>query len=617
MKKVYAILITIFLIFTACSESGSDTHTHDQNPKSPQSITSSIFGRNVSYEAYTPDEGIALPISSSEIIDMVQIEKRLYILGNGSVYSLDLESGESVKLFETSAALITAYGSELFTYTAETSCLSSYDECGNVLDVQTISLTDYIEIRRLIITDNYVVLHCITQGKNMPIHQYRVFDRVTFEPVKNIDEKPDAGGVLQEVMLRAYKADLLLVTRPDIYSDSLMLYSINISSGKSSKLIKLSKTKIWDSFDYVYNPKTDTVIVFTAPSGIPASQQEVAEPAFISEYSLGDPDNVVLQKYYFDSSAEASLFATVYENIVSVIYSAENCYCYYDFLNPPKSITVVGNQTLISKAISSFEKDTGILVRTVDYDTDFTRLDLKLMAGDKDFDLFSPVPYNVYKYVKTNTYSPLNNYNGLFAKLSENRLAEVLAANGGEYFGLPLNGVYFYPKEGYPDKITNPDGSEVDSPIPFAVVATKGQYCARNIDALTGTYNDPDGDELYKVLKYLSGNPRGDKPYFGDEFIVDGEFCSLSCEYLMLNPASENKEDAAKFLEYVFDANSKTYLSLKEGETYLAFWRIMPSDYMTPLYSAFNQASEGSLSQSELKKLAKKAAAEVAMRIEE
>ncbi len=619
MKKLLGFILAT-LMLTACSAQGDDAPSASSR-KDPEDITysspeSSIFGRKVSYEAYTPAEGIALPVPSEEITDIVQIEKRLFILGNGAVYQLDIESGESRMLFEGSDILLAAYGSELFSYSKGSYTLTSYDENGSIADSRTLSTEDYIEIRGLIITENYVVLHCTAQGNNMPFNQYRVFDKETLEPVKNIDEKQDAGGALRDTMPRAYKANLLLVTRPDSYSDSLMLYSLDIDTGRFSKLIKLSQTKSYDSIDYVYNSKTDTAIVYTAPSGALTNQEESASPYYISEYSLSDPDNVVLQKHYLENHSEASLFVTVYENIISTVSGTENSYRYYDFLNPPKSITVVGNQTLYGDAITSFEMETGVLVRTVDYDSDYERLDIKLMAKDKDFDLFSPVSYNVYKYVRTNTYSSLNSYSGLLDRLSQSPLAQVLAANGDEYFGLPLYGTYSYPKESYPDKIINADGSETDNPVPFAVVATQGQYCARNIDALAGTYNDPDGDELYEVLMHLDKKPSGDNLLFGDEFIVNGEFCSLSCEYLMMNPASENKEDAAKFLEYVFDANSINYPPLEEGESYLAFWRIMPSDYMTPLYSAFNRASQGGLSQSELKALAKEAAKEVLMRME-
>lgn len=614
------LILSVLLIFTACSSKDSDTPVSRKKPAvtSPaQPLTSSIFGRNTSYNAYTPAEGLDLPIPSTEILDMVQVEERLYFLGDGAVHRLDIETGEAARLFDTDATMFASHGDSIYTYTPEIALLSSCDANGNAIDSRTLSLEECKEIRKLIITENRVVVHCLAEIKGMLTHQYQIFDKATLEPVKTVNEKSGTGGASPNISVRAYKGDLLLVSKPDSYSDGVVLNSLDLDTGKSTKLIKLSQTKAFDSFDFVYNLKTDTVIVYSAPLSTSMNPEESAPPYYISEYSLSDPDNVVLQKYYLDNSVEASVFVTVYENIISAVSGADNSYRYYDFLNPPKSITVIGNQMLDGDVINLYEKETGILVRTVDYDTDYERLDLKLMAGDKDFDLFCPVSFNVYKYINTNIYAALNDYSGLKSRLSNSPLSDVLANNVGEYFAVPLNGGYTYAKEAYPDTMIDPDGNEVESPWSFTRFVTQGQYCARNIDALTGTYNDPDGGELYKVLKYLSGNPRGKKPLFGDEFMVDGEFCCLSCDYLMMNPVSEKKEDSVKFLEHIFDAKSGTYMELKNGETYLPFWRIMPADYMDPLYGAFNAACEEGVSQSELKKLAKKAAAEVAMRIGE
>lgn len=50
------------------------------------------------------------------------------------------------------------------------------------------------------------------------------------------------------------------------------------------------------------------------------------------------------------------------------------------------------------------------MVRTTDYCNNMDIIDLKIMAGDTDFDLFCPVNYSVYKYLRTNMYGDLSEY---------------------------------------------------------------------------------------------------------------------------------------------------------------------------------------------------------------
>lgn len=70
-----------------------------------ENVKSSIFGRDVSYERVTPKENIAMPIDSKDIRDMLQIRTTLYFLTDGAVYTLDIESGESGRLFDTDAKM--------------------------------------------------------------------------------------------------------------------------------------------------------------------------------------------------------------------------------------------------------------------------------------------------------------------------------------------------------------------------------------------------------------------------------------------------------------------------------------------------------------------------------
>lgn len=174
------------------------------------------------------------------------------------------------------------------------------------------------------------------------------------------------------------------------------------------------------------------------------------------------------------------------------------------------------------------------------------------------------------------------------------------------YFGVPTSLNYMYPRDYYPEGSTSA----------FSRLTTLCQYCAENIDIAGMTYSDSSGDKFYKVLKYMYDHPLGsekDMPY-GDKYI-DYEFRGLTSNYIMLNPASNNKNDAALFMEYVLDAYSgnipalsegcPSYMELDDGE-YFMDWNLMPMSIVDPLYTAVNSVSQTDGSTKEIKKLAKK-----------
>ena len=121
MRKLIAVFIASVLLLCACAQGNSDDNTvtrgnKDKFTPSGQKVESSIFGRNVKYDAFTPAENISLPIESADIVDMLQIEKTLYFLTDGAVYTLNVETGTSGKLFDTDAAMFACYGDTLYTY---------------------------------------------------------------------------------------------------------------------------------------------------------------------------------------------------------------------------------------------------------------------------------------------------------------------------------------------------------------------------------------------------------------------------------------------------------------------------------------------------------------------
>lgn len=606
MKKLFA-LILVILMLTACSSEGSDILTDRKKPAAEpaKSFTSSIFGRNVKYDAFTPAEGLALPIPSDEIKDMVQIEKRLYFLGNGAVHTLDIETGEAKKLFDTNAAMFATHGGMLYTYSAETSTLSEYDLSGSVTKELTIEITNVWSLYWLSVTDDYYVINCYI--KEEFIEPYiLIYSRETKE--LTLSKKTPR----MEIKLYPYKGNKLLSLSQGESGDYLGIF--DAESGKNEKNQMLD-TEYRPAA--VYCPKTDTALVYGIPPRMHRLYEYLPElngisPVCITEYSLDDTDKIVHNRYYFDVSQDTKFFINVYENIVSAIATSDSEYRIFDYLNPPKSITFFGRGSALKDVTYQFEKDTGILIRELS--TDYDKLALKLMAGDDDFDIFDP-GWNYNNYVDAGACVDLKEIESLNSRISSNAAADLVASYDGKYFGVPAHIYNFDTEESYPE-----DGTSSC----YSLMISEHLYYARNVDVAEGRYSDPNGDELYKLLKFINDNPTGNrkKMPFGEEVTI------LYAQMYMLNPKSQNRDNAIKFLEYMFDFyngdipgvvyEEDLYPELESTENCYAEWRYRVAA-INPIYDARNAVHDqgGNMSNSELKKLAKETAAKVRMRMME
>ena len=263
-------------------------------------------------------------------------------------------------------------------------------------------------------------------------------------------------------------------------------------------------------------------------------------PVCITEFSLDDTDKMLLNRYYFGVPYGTKFFLGAYENIVTAVSTSDDDIRVYDCLNPPESISILCHHINGSEVIYGFEKETGILV-TEAY-TDYDKLAVKLMAGDDDFDIFSPSS-NYHNYVDAGVCADLKEVESLGAKIAGNTAAALTVSYDGKYFGVPAGMDNLCSEEYYPENGSN---------YSYSLVISENIYYARNVDIAEGRYGDPDGSELYKLFKYLNDNPTGNrkKMPFGDEVTI------LSTNVYMLNKKSQHRESALKFLEYLFDVYS-------------------------------------------------------------
>lgn len=609
------IIAAVMLILSACSEPQETAHTprHDtETQKTSAPIESSIFGRKTEYNSFTPAENISLPINSDEITDMLQIEKTLYFLTDGAIYYLKLETGESSKLFDTDAGMFSTYENELFTYSSESGKICVYSSDGTLISEQMLTVeSDDVTANELIVTDSYYSFICSVSSNGITVTQNIVFDRNTLEKVTTVSESVKTSIVFR--VFSSYKGDSILKAEESSMDSRLAnVYEINLETGKSTKLIEANINCMDFIYDISYNEKTDTVIFFAAPKEMYHSYDDAiagiaAEPTrftmTVSEYSLSDPDNILLNRYYHENPTSSKVFVCAYENIISMICTADSEYRYFDYLSPPESITLALNfAELYEDVIYNFEKDTGILVRTVSYGLS-DRLDIKLMAGDTDFDLFVPVYKNETKYFISGMFEDLKKYEGLKSRLDGNTAVGYVSELNGKYVGIPTYISNFTSRENMTDM--------------YSQFVSMYLYIAQNVDIVNGSYNDPDGEKLYKLLKFLNDNPDGNE----DKMPFGRELCLLDCGFIVMNPTSTHKENAAKFLEYAFDIFSEDdkYIPLDSTDSVYVTWKCFSSDYTTPILDVCTKVRTAQTDgkTSTLKELARKASSEVSMRLEE
>ena len=632
MKKLFGILIVVTLLLSACGQGSSDGNTVRRSKKdsftpSGQKVESSIFGRNIKYNGFTPAENITLPIESDGIVDMLQIEKTLYFLTDGAVYALDIESGASGKLFDTDATMFASYGDTLYTYAPASGELCAYSASGETVSEEVLPLqNEKLTVEDIFVTDDYYSFKCWDKSEDWMVMQYNVFSRETLEKVNSVNEKRTT--VIPRRVYGSYKGNSLLKFEESPADPRYgFVYEIDLETGKLKKLIEANVDYSRTSVDFAYNSKTDTMILFTAPRpfehGVYDGEEFLGfsdyDPEYdvmiISEYSLSDPDNIVHKRFYPDESLSEKSFVSVYENVISAISSADNEYRCFDYLDPPESITLACMQAdIYDDILYGFEAETGIMVRTVNYGYDFDRLDIKLMAGDTDFDLFEPIYYHQHKYFLADMFEDLSKYEGLKQRLDGDIAAGYVSNLDGKYIGIPTGISSYWTKEYYPE-----DGSSWS----YSLAISRQLYLAQNIDVAEGVFKDSDGSELYKLLRYLYDNPEGNeaKMPFGKEIN------SLSNGFIMMNPSGTHKENSVKFLEYMFDVlngdiegvvpKDEQYLDIETTDGYYVYWRYFASEYTSPISDAIIALPQCDGKNSTLKEMSREAAAQVRMRLME
>lgn len=577
---------------------------------------------------YTPIklcENITLPIASAEILDAAQIGKTLYLLGSGGVYSLDLETGDSSRIFDTDCRYLEAYGGLLHLFLPEEGCFRAYTEDGELQN--ELILDDYKnpepnsfkgfaagDGRYIFAADNG------SGGLSCVVCDMKTGEVKTFGAPKNLRR------------LCSYKDGKFLAICYSTSAADCAVWEINADTEKSTKLGDINDMYLL--FDAAYNPHTDSLLM----SACGADMQ-----VFISEFTINSLENSIISKPKLQAAGQSNFRLAVSENIASYVTDLAADYYFYDYENPTPSITFAyfGVQRDLTDFISEFESKNDVIVKVIHYDKEqVENLNIKLMAGDSDIDCFSTNTLRKFAYITNYQFEDLYQFNDLADKIRANPFAEAISTFDYRCFGIP------YALKFYPEGSTPYDGLDEESVNYLEEMRLDGKYfylrseqlkkyIRLNIDLETGRYSDPEGEEFYEVLKQAHENSGETDSYtdYSEIPYIRAEQPYVEAEYLMMNPTSEKKELTASFLAQFFDyidggeaEAAEDYLESSGSAPALQIqWKY--DDYTTcePLYEAFNSifatgennGGGNTVTDESLRALAHEAASEVAMRIGE
>lgn len=263
----------------------------------------------------------------------------------------------------------------------------------------------------------------------------------------------------------------------------------------------------------------------------------------------------------------------------------------------------------VEAAIKIFNREHETEINVVKYeaDSEWEKFSTKIMAQDSDFDVFVPAAYQLGDVVRNRLYQDLGEFDELKSRIEGNALTKQLAVMGDEIIYVPSDISVTYSGD-------------------ISTAYSLFKYCYKNLNLYTGEFSDPNGDELFELMKHRCADPEDSK----DNPFYDFEFYDASGWYAFMNKYSEKKDLAAEFLCLLFDINCGkynddgaiissllvTYPEIEDGVEYTPSWLYYTYDYSHVIGEALIGCEETDGSDETLKKLAEDAARTLRMRLE-
>ncbi len=519
MKKLFALILATAIcvtMITAC-----------QGPEKKEEIDTAE--NNTVYSAL--DE---IDYDTENAISAAQLEDKLYILEPDGVYKLDLANAELECIYKTDNVLYIASGDGVIYLADEGKTIYTIDENGTLLDTANIPEgalevnipKGTLEGRRMsifmefIATDDYFVF--AYPAEKGYTHTYIKKD--------DMSVKTNLSGGFYKIA--NYEGNKYFTYIDANSSLDTYIVSYDIDSGERGERIYIGELIT----DFCYDKQNGNIKFYDGQSfGMG-----------LSEYNIDTKERIQLsvftkEGYVYEWNCEEltcfnNLFVVISDNLGRIeIFDTEKEY-------PVVNAAFVGYAPKEMNFLTAKVKDKyniDVIVKEYDYEQQ-DELALKIMAGDSDIDIFYSTNINIADYVRNAAFTDLSTFECLQDNI--NRCSSLLEhgySYDGKIFGIPYDG----------DSLYAVNTMEKD-PTVFerGYIWADSAYLTKYFDYIDGTYSD-DGTILYELLKYSYEHPDYDVPC---EAVCKDTYLIYSNCYMM-NPAAENKENAALFLNEIMN----------------------------------------------------------------
>jgi len=467
-------------------------------------------------ESYEPD--VVYGVS-----DFSQADNYIYIADKTQILRYDMTSGEE-KVFADgfgSIVLIHANNDNIYVFDADAKDIIVLD--GNGGETKRINITDSPDganWQNIISTQKYIVLSVREDLKS--------FLYIVNKSDNSIKEQVIPGiSLFKEILFK--DGDIIFIHYEggrDSGDNYFAEYNIDENMIYQKYYLNLNST----TGKSCYIPDKKQIISATLNS--------LYQNIEVFTFGL---ENETISSIYKASSAESNIVSiTSGRNIISWYDEKAESFYFYDINKKRDTITILIEYAVYNLSleyyINEFEKQNNLTVNTVIYN-DRDKLNLKLLANEKDFDLYLTSPWTVINYVKSGAFEDLYLYDSIKNSIAgKEALFEKTAFYGNKMFGVPYETAVF--------------GNDMFSPL-GAVTSSMAWYLTHNVNLLSSEYTDKNGAALTQVYENMKSNLNDLSHISGYEL--------LSSNYILMNPFSQNKEKAADFLS--------GYIRLLSGQT--------------------------------------------------
>ncbi len=496
LKKITSILLIItLLLLSSCNSS-------KKSSEYPITLYSSecIFDETFIITATASSNNVIYVTNGTDLLQ--------YNISTGETSYIDIQYDEITS--------ITTYGNSLFILCQahniiyELSC-KTYELLGTYDFTNT-----EIDISQFCVSDNYVLLYGAKQ------HEYKFFiiDKET-KTLETVETTFDVGAIS---FYNEDKVMLHINTRSSIDSYFVVYDIVNDSFGTKmfSQVVSVQKA--------AYSPYTDEIYF---------SAYDVLNQTINLKSLDMDTCNIRTLKMSYVSNGESSSmrFIETIGNIIIISRSdSEIEFIDVDDLENTITIGTFGYMPeSMQYLMTQYNLNYGGTVNEVNF-SDKEKMQLKLMAGDDDIDLYLLPSYmNIADFVRNHAYQDLSEYS-LLQNYLDLPIIKATVNTGDEIFGIPVN-----------TSFVNSELLMIDDEL-YLYMNNLRQYIYENIDLKNKVYHDQDGAHLLDILNHMKVSDISSDIYAKPH---NGHYTYIISDYIILNPASEKKEQSLEFIKYI------------------------------------------------------------------